>query len=317
MQNLYNIKIYDGIYWDITAQRDDFSKISIQKDIADISIATITSPIFEGLKNLDRIDICTLDDTDTVIFSGFVKNIKIDDETMEIPVVGMKSLLQRKYLTADITTTSFDTLINTFLSQWAVVGETLTIERQEEFTIKNDTRAKWSNIYDILNEVCGTTYAFDYDILNRKIIVKKTLGNAIENVYTYSQYHMDNNISSVSLDQTENIRNLSMVFATWVNTVIDWNSASKYGILWVDSTSTEYIGVTKEFSLSISDDTLSAGDSLTIEILSDSYRTYYGTAYVVRESMLIEKWWVSKELEISTIISKEKTLSQLIISLQK
>lgn len=317
MQNLYTIKIYDWIYWDITAQRDDFISISIQKDIADISIATISSPIFEGLKNLDRIDICTLDDIDSVIFTGFAKNIQIEDEIMKIPVVGMKSLLQRKFITADITTTSFDTLINTFISQWTVVWEVISVDRQEEFTIKNSTHSKWKSIYDILNDVCGTTYAFDYDILNRKIIVKKTIGNVIENIYTYSQYHMDNNISSVSLDQSENIRNLSMVFATWVNTVIEWNPASKYWILWVDSTSTDYIWVTKEFSLNISDDTLSAGDSLTIEILSDSYRTYYGTAYVVRESMMIEKWWVSKELEISTIISKEKTLSQLIISLQK
>lgn len=317
MQNLYNIKIYDGIYWEITAQRDDFISISIQKDIADISIATITSPIFEWLKNLDRIDICTLDDLDTVIFSGFAKNIKVEDETMEIPVVGMKSLLQRKFITADITTTSFDTLINTFISQWTIVGEVITIDREAEFIIKNDTHTKWTDIYSILEEICGTTYAFDYDILNRKIIVKKTLGNAIDNVYTYSQYHMDNNISSVSLEQSENIRNLSMTFDTWVNTVIEGNSISKYGILWVDSTALDYIGVTKEFSLSISDDTLSAWDSLTIEILSDSYRTYYGTAYVVRESIAIEKWWVSKEVEISTIISKEKTLSQLIVSLQK
>lgn len=313
----YNVKIYDGIYGEITSQRDDFSSISIKKDIADISLATISWPIFEWIKNLDRVEICQMDDLDTIVFSGFVKLIQVHDELMDISIAGMKSLLQRKYITADITTTSFDTLMASFISQWTTVWEVLTIDRQENFTIKNDTHTKGTDIYSILEEVCGTTYAFDYDSVTRKISIKKTLGTAVDTVYTYSQYHMDNNIANVALDQSENVRNLSMNFATWVNTSIPDNISSKYGILGIDSTSLDYVGVTKEFSLSISDDTLSAWDSLTIEILWNSYITYYGTAYVVRESIIIEKWGVSKDVEISTVIAKEKTLSQLIRNLEK
>ena len=314
MQNLYNIKIYDGIYGDIIAQRDDFSSITINKDIADISTATIICPVFEWIKNLDRIDICTMDDTDSIVFSGFIKTLSPLDDIMTIELVGMKSLLQRKFITADITTTSFDTLISTFISQWSIVWETITIEREEEFIIPWDTRTKLTSIYDILENICGTTYAFDFDAMNRKIIVKKTIWTIVDTVYTYSQYHMDNNISWVSLVQDENIRNIIIDSSTWSVTTIEWNPTLKYGILAISSDNTDYVWVTKEFSISISDDTLLAWDSLTLEILSDSYRSYYWTAYVVRETTNIEKWSASKELEISTIISKEKTLSQLLLN---
>lgn len=311
------VKIYDWIYGDLTFQRDDFLSIDIKKDISDISVATISSPIFEGIKNLDRVQICSVDSQDVVIFEGFIKLIQPREDIMNISVVWHKSLLQRKYITADITTTSFDSLISSFVSQWTTVWETLSIDREEEFSINWDLRSKWTDIYTILNEVCWTTYAFDFDAINRTISVKKTLGNTIENVYSYSRYHLDNNITSVWLEQSENIRNLSMNFDTGIFTPISENVSEKYGILGIDSWSTDFIGVTKDFSIAISDDSLSAWDSLTLEILSDSYRSYYGSAYVVRENILIEKWGMTKDLEISTIIAKEKTLSQLLRNIQK
>lgn len=315
MTRTYNIKFYDGIYGDLSFSRDDFSKIVIEKDIADISVATIYTEIIEWIHELDRVEI---EQDDEIIFSWFVKEPRVEENTMEIQIVGFKSLLQRKFITADITTTSFDYLISSIISQWLSISwETLTVERDEEFVIKNETRSKWSTIYSVLDSVCSDKYAFDFDILRKKIKVKKTLGKTVDRLYTYSPYHLDNNIVSVRMVENENLRNLSINFDTLAITPIENLPSSKYGVLAKESRGEDYVWVTREYEMSIMDDSLSAGDSLTIEVIGNSYIEYYGEAYVVRETITIEKWWMSKEVEINTIIKKRKTITQTVLDLMR
>lgn len=310
----YIIKFYDWIYWDIKLQRDDFSLVDIKKDISDVSTGKIILPIFEWLSHLDRVDICMNDDLDTVIFSGVIRTIWVesDSENIAVNITWMKCLLQRKHIKTDITTTSFTTLINTVVSQWATLGETLTVDIEEEFTIENDTHSKWKSIYDILADVCSDKYAFDFDALLKIISVRKTLWTEVDKVYTFSNYHLDNNIAKVSLIQDENIRNLSMNIDWGTQSEVEWYSKEKYWLLSFDSTNKDTQWILKDFSLSILEDELSAWDSLTVEILGNTYIEYYGFAYVVRENLTITQSGITKEVEVSNIISKEKTLTNLI-----
>lgn len=147
---------------------------------------------------------------------------------MVIEITGMKSLLQRKHIKTDITTTSFSTLMNSILSQWTTIGETLTAEIEESFTIPNDTHSKGKSIFDILSDVCTDQYAFDFDAIQKIIHVKKTLASSVEKVYTFSKYHLDNNIAKASLEQGENIRNLSMNIDGGTQSEVEGYSKEKY-----------------------------------------------------------------------------------------
>lgn len=311
----YIAKFYDGIYWEIQYQRDDFSLIEIKKDISDISIATLIFPLFDGLKELDRVDICSTDGSDdTVIFSGVLRFLKVESDSTNliIKVAWMKSLLQRKHIQMDITTTSFSTLINTFISQWSSLWETLTAEIEEEFTIENDSHSKWKSIFDALSDVCTDQYAFDFDAIKRVIHVKKTLWTVIDKVYTFSNYHLDNNIAKARLEQSENIRNLSMNLDWNTQSEVEGYSKDKYWLLSFDSKSKDTRWIIKDFSLSILDDSLSAGDTLTVELLWNSYLEFYGSCYVVREAIRIKQSGITKAIEVSNVIAKEKTLTNLI-----
>lgn len=121
---------------------------------------------------------------------------------------------------------------------------------------------------------------------------------------------------------------------------IEGTDKGKYGVLVSHSDKdrmSEDYGIAREFSLVLRDETLSAGDALTLEIIGKNYAeqkieqgwsvsagkiagdylSYFGEAFVLREKIVIENGFFDKTLEIGTKIRKQKTLTDLLLQAVK
>lgn len=307
------IKIYDGIYGDIKFQIDTAYSIEIKNDIADISSCWFEIDVVSGISYYDRVDICMSDDLDTVIFSGFIRGISPTLTRIVVRCLGFKALLQNKHIRSDISGTSMNTIVSTALTNFSTLGETILWTSDEDITQTEPwSFSKWDTLYSIIDSFAWETYSFDYDPFTLSIRFTKNPWETREGIYTYSPYHIDSYITDVSMDAVANISNRIVDFETLAIENDDSYIQSKYGILTSNKNEWTYNWVRKDFSFKISDDSLSAGDKITIDVLGNEYISFYWEAYVVRETIEFVWWFLKKELEIATVIAKEKTLTQIL-----
>ena len=118
---------------------------------------------------------------------------------------------------------------------------------------------------------------------------------------------------------------------------IDGFPVGKYGVLINHSDigrKKNEFGIGREFDIDLNNMDVSAGDEITLEIIGKNYRdfiirggwssevdgvvgdyiSYYGTGYILKERIYIERGKFHKIVEISTKIKKQKTLIDALLT---
>lgn len=86
------------------------------------------SPV-DGIEMLDRLEIYEVGSTDILIFGGYVKELSINENLLEIKISGWKSLLNRKLLIADVSGSNLAGVVQTVITSWnGATGENITLD---------------------------------------------------------------------------------------------------------------------------------------------------------------------------------------------
>lgn len=118
---------------------------------------------------------------------------------------------------------------------------------------------------------------------------------------------------------------------------IDGFPVGKYGVLINHSDigrKKNEFGIGREFDIDLNNMNVSAGDEITLEIIGKNYRdfiirggwssevdgvvgdyiSYFGTGYILKERIYIERGKFNKTVEVSTKIRKQKTLIEVLLT---
>lgn len=188
-----------------------------------------------------------------------------------------------------------------------------------------------------MSDLIGEKMVFSYDIKKNHITIKKCLGKKITNeIFTFSENHIDSQILKISTKFSENICNMTYDTENKKKLQIDGFPVGKYGVLINHSDigrKKNEFGIGREFDIDLNNMNVSAGDEITLEIIGKNYRdfiirggwssevdgvvgdyiSYFGTGYILKERIIIDRGQFSKTVEVSTKIKKQKTLTEVLL----
>lgn len=227
------IKIYDN-FTDIQPkeQIEVYNSLEIREDLTSYSYCDLTIPIFDWINELDIVRIYEIQNTDKLLFEGYIDILNPWLEEIKLNIKDYKSLLKRKGLVTDKNYTNqtpkqiIDDLIsyyNWLGDNWVCISSVST-QLNKEYKIGD-------NIYDIINEIAQ-------ELQKQWIIYWTTIYFAdlvwddytswvdyTEIVYDYEDF-AGNNITNIELIKYGDIANIIV----WVDQT--WNKEVK-----TDSTS--------------------------------------------------------------------------------
>lgn len=213
-------------------QIENINSLEISENLTSYSYCTLSIPVIEWIEELDIIRIYEIQDTDILLFEGYIDSFTpwINEITLEIK--DYKALLQRKWILADVTYTTQTPkqIIDDMISDYNSLGDNwFCVSWISDTTTKELTM--WDNLYDIINELANeswsqwilywTTIYFNelvWDDYSTWINFKEIIYNWIDT--------SENNINTIKLTQYWDVENIVVWIDESGNKILKTDSAS-------------------------------------------------------------------------------------------
>ncbi|MDD3302286.1 MAG: hypothetical protein PHN31_01925 [Candidatus Gracilibacteria bacterium] len=169
------LKVYNaGV---ISTQIQNISEATINYDINNFASCSLKIPVIDGLTKYSKIEVCEVTTIDTIIFTGYIYDLIVSIDSIEILGRGIKELMNKKLILSDKSYTNqlMTTIINDILNDWnTAYSETWTFLTNDTTLITKDYKLG-DNIFDILEELSGLV-GMVWDVIDEEIIVANLLG---------------------------------------------------------------------------------------------------------------------------------------------
>lgn len=196
--------------------------INIDQNLVGVSTIDIRIPITSGLKKYDEIRVYEVTSSgDELVFIGYVSNLIIDLDTIQVQGRDLRDAFKYKILTIDTTYTdkTISYIVNDILSKWnSYTGESYTCECFVENTTTREL-SKGDDIQGIIDDLCKE-FALTWKVESGKIIISNLVGTDKTNSITLIYNPLEN--------QTTNIQSIVREMNDeQFNIILGTNSSSK------------------------------------------------------------------------------------------
>lgn len=233
------LKVYD-INWDISTQIQDIFEATIDYDINNFASCSLKIPVIEWLTKYSKIELYEVNWEDTLIFAGYIYDLIVSVEEIELLGRSTKELMNKKLVLNDKTYTNqtLTTIMDDILDDWnTAYSENWTFYTNVTDLVSKDFKI-WDNIYDILEELSWLVWCV-WDVIWTEIIVTDLLWEDKTDWVNYTALIYNGNDpyeSNITKPKTKSYSTVSNVIigidSNWKTTLSDATSITNFWALW-------------------------------------------------------------------------------------